>query len=147
MTICNINPETGIRYGVVSGNNIPELLDHIQTNGRNLTYEAALEEFKAERSNNHCDDDDNDDDDDEFFFDFYSDDIEEYLLEDEDSKLLLSGLGGAPLIWIMKSPNIVYVQSLCSPCVPNAADLDSGLTTEDEGYECYGLPDEWSIKP
>jgi len=50
---------------------------------------------------------------------------------------------GSDLIWVFYSPTIVYVESLCSPCVPNAGDLDSGLTTQDLGYECYGIPENW----
>ncbi|OWK38400.1 hypothetical protein [Fimbriiglobus ruber] len=36
----NIHPRTGIRYGVLAGNAVPELLDDIQTGGTDLTFEA-----------------------------------------------------------------------------------------------------------
>lgn len=70
-------------------------------------------------------------------------DSSSYELEEGDCKYALSSLGGAYLIWVYQSPNIVYVRSLCSPCVPNAGDLDSGLTDSDNGYECYGIPEDW----
>lgn len=54
----------------------------------------------------------------------------------------ISWLGGAPLLWVFKSP-IISTAKLCSPCVPNAGDLDS---LDDDGYECYGIPDEWREK-
>lgn len=54
----------------------------------------------------------------------------------------ISHLGGAPLLWVFKSP-IISKARLCSPCVPNAGDLDS---LDDDGYECYGIPDDWRHK-
>lgn len=36
----------------------------------------------------------------------------------------LSHLGGAPLIWVVSSPYVTYCRT-CSPCVPNAGDLDN----------------------
>jgi hypothetical protein len=68
----------------------------------------------------------------------YSDNLS-YELEENGCKYGLS----SDLIWVYESTKIVYVRSLCSPCVPNAGDLDSGLTTQDLGYECYGIPDNW----
>jgi hypothetical protein len=49
-------------------------------------------------------------------------------------------LGGAPLVFIMESPVIVKARP-CSPCVPNAGDLDN--LDPDYGIECYGLPEDW----
>lgn len=49
-------------------------------------------------------------------------------------------------ITILKSPNIVYANALCSPCVPNAAHLDEGWTDRPaRGFKCYGLPD-WALE-
>jgi len=68
----------------------------------------------------------------------------EYGYEDPDgNQFLLGYLGGSPLIWCIKTNTIVYVKSLCSPCVPNAGDLDSGLTDEHNGYACYGVPTQY----
>ena len=54
-------------------------------------------------------------------------------------KYEISWLGGAPLLWVFESP-IISKARLCSPCVPNAGDLDS---LDDDGYECYGIPEDW----
>jgi hypothetical protein len=57
----------------------------------------------------------------------------------------ISWLGGAPLLWVLHSPNIVEVHSLCSPCVPNAGNLDSEIVpANQDGYVCYGIPEEWT---
>lgn len=53
--------------------------------------------------------------------------------ESEGVKMRLSSLGGAPLLWILDSPYRATVR-LCSPCVPNAGDLDS---PDPDGCECY----------
>jgi hypothetical protein len=55
------------------------------------------------------------------------------------NKFLVTYLGGAPLIYCIETTCVVQVKSLCSPCVPNAGDLDSGLV-ESGGFECYGIP-------
>ena len=54
----------------------------------------------------------------------------------------ISWLGGAPLLWVIESP-IISKARLCSPCCPNAGDLDS---LDDDGYECYGIPADWYAK-
>lgn len=57
-------------------------------------------------------------------------------------------LGGAPLLTVLHGP-VGWAWSLCSPCVPGAADLDSGFDValaEGElrtGYQCYVVPKEW----
>ena len=48
-------------------------------------------------------------------------------------------LGGAPLVWIFESPYTGTFQ-LCSPCVPNACNLDQ---PEDRGYAGYTVPTHW----
>lgn len=71
-------------------------------------------------------------------------DESEYSYEDKEGNQFLIGyLGGAPLIWCIKTNRVVHVKSLCSPCVPNAGDLDSGLTDDESGYACYGVPTEY----
>lgn len=54
-------------------------------------------------------------------------------------KLMLSSLGGSPLLWVFNSPYLDNVR-LCSPCVPNAGDLD---TPDGNGYQCYAPNPEW----
>lgn len=83
--------------------------------------------------------------------------IDEPIIEGEYDgvKYRISWLGGAPLLWVLEGP-IGYVNRLCSPCVPNAADLDSGFITgcgegssEDhaktleQGFRSYVVPVSW----
>jgi hypothetical protein len=67
--------------------------------------------------------------------------IDEPIIEGtcEGVRYAISHLGGAPLLWVFESP-IISTARLCSPCVPNAGDLDS---LDDDGYECYGIPSTW----
>lgn len=51
-----------------------------------------------------------------------------------------SWLGGALNFWIFNSP-VVTKCGLCSPCVPNAGNLD----TEGD-FEAYGVPEHWLYK-
>lgn len=53
----------------------------------------------------------------------------------------LSNLGGMPLIFVMSSPVLVK-KPLCSPCIPNAIDLDADDSSK-EIYVGYGIPDFW----
>lgn len=48
-------------------------------------------------------------------------------------------LGGALMFWITESPVITHCRP-CSPCVPNAGDLDS---PDADGVEAYGVPKDW----
>jgi len=57
-------------------------------------------------------------------------------------KYEISWLGGAPLLFVLESP-VISKAKLCSPCVPNAGDLNS---LDDDSYECYGVPEEWRTK-
>ena len=82
--------------------------------------------------------------------------IEEPIIEGEYEgvKYHISWLGGAPLLWVFEGP-VGYCNSLCSPCVPNAGDLDSGFELWDDleegdwdgkGFECYVVPRDWLRK-
>jgi hypothetical protein len=180
----NVNPVTGIRYGVASGNNYPDLVDHIMQNGNDLSYDYAVKEIKASFENVNPDDDlatitediegiledlpcypkpdvdelvlevvspNSDDTQVDRLYDLICDNLQyesdsdnaSYELEENGCKYGLNTLGGAFLIWVYESSRIVNVASLCSPCVPNAGDTDSGLTDQDSGYECYGIPADW----
>lgn len=73
----------------------------------------------------------------------------------EGTPYLITWLGGAILVYI--TGGIVgYADELCSPCVPNAADLDSGFHYREDlpewyspdeclpvRYECYVPPRTW----
>ena len=74
-------------------------------------------------------------------------------------------LGGASMLWVIEGPE-GNARSLCSPCVPNAADLDRGFVLDSEieggdaacaalgvsaadhenGFPCYCVPREWLAK-
>lgn len=42
----NVHRRTHIKYGILTGNNVPELLDDIQTNGINTTVEEQITDVK-----------------------------------------------------------------------------------------------------
>jgi hypothetical protein len=72
----------------------------------------------------------------------------------DDVKYEISWLGGAPLLWVLEGPEGV-ANKLCSPCVPNAADLDGGFVLGDEmlaeqdyshHFGCYCVPRDWLRK-
>lgn len=59
--------------------------------------------------------------------------------EYEGVKYMISWLGGAPLLWVFRSPYTgSYAQ--CSPCVPGAGDLE---TPDEYGVVCYDVPPDW----
>lgn len=126
----NVNPETGIRYGVAAILGLADwVFDEFFQNGRNLSAEAAFEEWRAENPEADVDD----------FWDSYEEYEDCYSLETGEMKLGMFYLGGAPLVWVYESPHVTRAR-LCSPCVPNAGDLDS---QDPEGFECYTLPADW----
>lgn len=137
----NINPKTGIRYGVVALHSLQDwVFEEFFHHGKSLTHEAAVEEFKSE---------------------FYADnpeateeeyeealeeaqqgwefDEEQYSLEKDGMHLELSYLGGAPIVFVFESPHTAKARQ-CSPCVPNAGDLDN---KSENGVLCYDVPAEW----
>ena len=165
----NYNEKTGIPYGVISGNNVPDLADDIFSSGDSLTYAAwkqelgekisgaiqgAIQDYTchpekivkgidvAEIVDSLLDSglgDDYQQEEEEF----------EYSYDTPQGKvsLLLGWLGGASIIWVIDSPYVANCAG-CSPCVPGAGDLD---TPEKDGIECYCLPpddmpEEWTGK-
>lgn len=161
----NINPDTGVRYGVVALQSLdPDLADRLMygPQASNLSYDQAYEEARdkaetsaAERAaelgfvHGSRDWDDYVEDQVDLALDEFSDTYQSS--EDVYAGVLngityrISWLGGAPFLWALQSPEIVGVRSLCSPCIPNAGDLDSGL--DPQGYPCYGLPADWYAAP
>lgn len=74
--------------------------------------------------------------------------------EYEGVKYHISWLGGAPILYVFEGP-VGFAASLCSLCVPNAADLDAGWnefeTTDTDNaieyvHECYVVPRDWLAK-
>jgi hypothetical protein len=175
----NVNPETGIRYGVTSC--IPDWIFYEAMSWDCPAEEEAAQDYARERLTELAESGELDPDDiDGFTFDSeltaesLKDDLREYISSLDGQKaidcleaiecdamqsffdgcdfsesarygeidgvsLMLSSLGGAPLLWIFQSPYMDTVR-LCSPCVPNAGDLD---TPDGQGFQCYAPSPEW----
>ena len=140
----NVNPETGIRYGIISANSLDgELVqDLLYYEGEDLSWKEAEEEIRNEVNalveEGTIDEDDVDREVDDRLCDVY---IDEPIVEGECEgvKYCTSWLGGALHFWIFESPRI-GLYSECSPCCPNAGNLDS---PNDDGVECYDVPEGW----
>jgi hypothetical protein len=157
--IANTHTETGIRYGVINANNISgDVLNDIMSNGVDLHYADGLEEVKADagREWDMMDEDeraeaDADDRDEhienaiEGFNDSYESSDAPYEFDMEGVKGLYSTYSNT--LMIFESPVIVKA-TLCSPCYPNAGDLDStgdkaGSTWAGGPVDTYDVPADW----
>lgn len=148
----NINPETGIRYGCVYLNSLdPDTAAWLWDDAENLSEAEAYAELKSEieaQVMEECPDLDESEIEIEVekLLDCAAQDIEidEPTLAGtcEGVRYEISWLGGAPLLWVLESP-VISKARLCSPCCPNAGDLNS---LDDDGYECYGIPADWYAK-
>lgn len=169
----NINPDTGIAYGYISANSLhPDIVQELQDNGKDVYYEDALDDYQQDLSINPalqdeaCEDagtkrGDLDEDElraqalahirdrwegskwEQHFNDNYQPDEPVHEGEKDGVKYRTSWLGGALNVWIFESPFTGRFQE-CSPCVPNAANLDY---PEDRPNACgvlgYDVPPEW----
>lgn len=132
---CNINEETGVHYGVISIHDVdPFFLDDIYMNGIDNIYEVyrldlqeqGLSEEEIEQElecyDSGC------------YTDIYYED-DKYRLQLNENYLI-----------VLFSPRVINCR-LCSPCFPNAGDLDA--EDNDYGVETYALmecdmrDDEW----
>ena len=148
----NINPETGIRYGCIYLNSLdPDTAAWLWDNAENLSEAEAYAELKSEieaQVMEECPDLDESEVEIEVEnrLDCAAQDIEidEPILIGtcEGVRYEISWLGGAPLLWVFESP-VISKAKLCSPCCPNAGDLNN---LDDDGYECYGIPADWYAK-
>jgi len=182
----NIDFHSGIRYGVIIANNVPQLVDTILINGTNVSYEEYLitvsdkiEELAQEKLDSALSSPEYITQDELFeqLEDFYprlsssfnleseepfkevlqliidkeyydaadllieyevlsyypDEDDYEYKIDDESYYM------GASYIWVIHSPLVVKAK-LCSPCFPNAGDLDS---LSQDGYDTYGVPEKY----
>ena len=138
----NVNPETGIRYGIISANSLDgELVqDLLYYEGEDLSWKEAEEEIKIAMREEGVTEEDWDRTLDDRLSDVY---IDEPIVEGECEgvKYRTSWLGGALHFWIFESPRI-GLYSKCSPCCPNAGNLDS---PNDDGVECYDVPEGWRV--
>jgi hypothetical protein len=143
----NTNPETGIRYGIISANSLkPDVVEDIRQNGRDVRWEEASAELWAEVKA-VCKDK---------LFDTHSDGVadfavdrmgEAWIYDDEPvHEFELDGvkgrtawLGGALHVYVFESPHTGEFD-LGSPCVPNACILES---PNKSGFTGYDVPAEW----
>lgn len=142
----NINPETGVRYGIISAQALdPEVVHNMQCEGRDVHYEnaksdlsdavrAAARDYLSERAvddlvDSAC----------ELMSDNFEDDepVHEFFIDGVRGST--TWLGGALLVWVFESP-VITKAKLCSPCVPNAGDLDN---RNEDGWTCYDVPADW----
>jgi hypothetical protein len=149
----NTNTETGVAYGVVSLNSIdPELAgDLMYRHGIDADYESALADHM---SNAHVAWHDGGGDFDDFDEDgarqAFADSYESYEPSVdgvyEGVKYAIRFLGGAPLLYIAFSLHVIDDAPGCSPCVPNAGDLDSYYRGARGSTQCYTVPADWLYK-
>ena len=149
----NTNIQTGIRFGVIACQNLdPDVVEDLWYGygAVDLSYQAAreeLEETLKREGSALVDDGELDIDDLSDWVDRELEARSDYIQIDEPTiegtyegvKYQISWLGGAPLLFVFESP-VISRARLCSPCVPNAGDLDN---LDDDGVECYGVPAEW----
>lgn len=138
--MANYNPETGIRYGTIYLNSLdPEVAQILWMNGTDLSYEAAVEEFKREFTGTY------EGDDLEYDLDRALENFEPYIDEPviegeyEGVKYRIDWLGGAPIVFCVYSPLVGRFRPT-SPCVPGAVDLDNPDTG---GIIGYAIPVGW----
>jgi len=144
----NMDPKTGIHYGVISERSTSmERMDHWYDH--DACYEESEQEFTQklneffdligyipEKQKNDLEDE---------LTQLWNDNCEiqdpEWYYNDEGYSAQYSP---SLVCWIITtSPYYAYVKSLCSPCVMNAGDLDSGPAQKKSGYKTYCLPKEF----
>lgn len=146
----NVNPETGIRYGILAAHNIDQdWLWDMQNHGRDVHFEEAKAELWASIKR-VCKDYMRDGDSDfvadqavECLGENWEDDEPVYEFELQGVKGRTTWLGGAQMVWVFESP-FTDTFKLCSPCIPGACDLNS---PNPDGYVGYTVPPEWRIEP
>lgn len=144
--VSNTNPQTGIRYGIVSANSLwPEVVDEIQMTGTDVHWTDYMAEIRAEvlADSSYLPEDKEDEIESriELAGDRWMDDEPVHEFDMEGVKGRTTWLGGALMVWVFESPFLGTFR-LCSPCVPNCCDLD---TPDPEGCEGYDVPADWRI--
>jgi hypothetical protein len=149
----NTNTETGVAYGVISLSSIdPELANELwYDHGTDMDYESALaDHMSAAHVAWHDGGGDFDDFDEEaatqHFNDHYLNDEPTIVGSFEGVEYTIMHLGGAPLLYIAFSLHVVDDAPQCSPCVPNAGDLDSYYRGARGSTQCYTVPADWLYK-
>jgi hypothetical protein len=168
----NVNPETGISFGVVAAQNCPDLHEEILQNGVDNRFQAWREE--TEERLNSCESQEDlvevlkylgreewsevfeyeEDWDYEEALDRLSEEWEcdepSITYQADGYSYWLTSLGGAHVIYVLSSPYVATCRP-CSPCCPNAGDLDN-VTEPNGGMIAYFVnPEEykpgWEDRP
>lgn len=138
----NVNPNTGIRYGVINGNNLPDWIwdsieyrypspwDYSYCEICKCGHELEINQQTAWGDELECPicGDTNE---------LQMPDMEATELYIDTPDLQLSYDPNSNIAMIFKSNLIINCQ-LCSPCYPNAGNLDQ---IDIDGYETYGIPE------
>lgn len=149
--VTNVNPVTGVRYGIISANSLDfDLVCDLQSAGNDLHWEARLAEIRLEVDEAVERGEVSEEDADETYDlrvekegDAWTDEEPEHEFYVEGVRGQTVWLGGGLLIWIFASPWKTKA-NLCGPCVPGCGDLDS---LNPDGYECYDVPPTWRYAP
>lgn len=137
--ITNTNTKTGLPLGVISGNSLDgEILSDIIMAAGNVVFDRERDEFSIELAEKVGVNSPEYDEGLEKFGDSFECQEPCADVEFRGIHLHVSYLGGAPIIFSYDGPT-QKVASYCSPCVPGAADLDSGKGE----LECHGIPSSW----
>lgn len=153
MIVHNTHPRTGVQYGYISANALDsEVVNALMyETGTDLSYREALvnlanrlslqvDHFKYEQHKEA----------EEWLANNHDDIFDRWMQEYEDSEPIVKGtyegveylsswLGGALNFFILYSPYITERARQASPCVPNAAILD----TLDGNVRGYNVPNNW----
>jgi hypothetical protein len=159
--IPNIDPETGTHYGVIASNSLASwVFEQAASSGVDIDYEEARQELlerlndavasERQAASEHAEK--NMDSAIEELIDACMESYEStgdqmlvrYETTHEGQPLIVQFTGGSEM-WVFKSP-IVVRAAKCSPCFPNAGDLDNVYDEPDAGVPTYGLPTDWRAK-
>lgn len=135
--VANIHPETGIAYGYISANALDsDVVDSLMYGDQaiNESRDSAFKEAFPDYEEDGADESDI-----QRFWDSYEDYEPEIRGVYEGVFYRTSWLGGALNFFILESPHVTDKARLASPCVPNAAILD----TLDGSVTGYNVPDDW----
>jgi len=143
----NCNPQTHIRYGTIYLNSLdPDTADALFYSGTNTSEIEIFAEIELEvnieaEERGFCESDKERWIERELEKRSENVQIDEPTIEGEMDgvKYQIGYLGGAALLWVFESPHLAKAR-LCSPCVPNAGNLES---LDPDGYECYDVPAAW----
>jgi len=144
----NVNPETGVRYGIISANSLdPEVICDLQAVGRDVHWEARKQEIidalqmEVDNGAEFEFDEELENRLERESYDFYDDEpVHEFQRDGVRGRT--TWLGGALLVFVFHSQWTTNAR-LCSPCVPGCCDLDS---IDPNGYEGYDVNPEWRIR-